>query len=484
MLQDVGMERAALACMCQYGADAYFDVGDILSPNTFTVDSNQIIFKCIKSIYDEDAETKLDPVLIYGKAKSLGVGEYFNQKVERDHLKALFSLPVDSSNAGKYAGKIRRLEIARLGHSQVQDIQQTLEKLTGDEPVDAILNIIEQPIFDFTTLLNTGSNNEPTLLGEGARDWWENIKANPRDIIGVSSGYGLFDHYIGGGFRRGTVNLIGARTKVGKSLLSVNIGYHVAKNVGIPVLYLDTEMGKKDNWPRVLARTSKVTIDDIETGKAVKDKAAARRVDVAIDELEKLGFSYMSIAGRPFEEIVGIMRRWIMKKVGYDTNGKIKDCLIIFDYVKLMSDAGLGPSMQEYQKLGFIMTGLHNFMARYDVPCLAFAQLNRDGITKESTDAVSGSDRLIWLCTNFSIYKYKSDEEIAEDGIENGNRKLVVVVARHGKGMEEKDYINMFMRGEYGEIVEGKTKRGLGNKKAAKDFKVDGGFNEDVPFGT
>ena len=35
---------------------------------------------------------------------------------------------------------------------------------------------------------------------------------------------------------------------------------------------------------------------------------------------------------------------------------------------------------------------------------------------KESTDAVSGSDRLIWLCTSFSIFKAKSSEEVAEDG--------------------------------------------------------------------
>ena len=65
---------------------------------------------------------------------------------------------------------------------------------------------------------------------------------------------------------------------------------------------------------------------------------------------------------------------------------------------------------------------------------LTFIQLNRDGITKESTDTASGSDRIIWLCSNFTIYKRKSDEEIAKDGPENGNRKLVPVISRHGEG--------------------------------------------------
>ena len=91
-----------------------------------------------------------------------------------------------------------------------------------------------------------------------------------------------------------------------------------------------------------------------------------------------------------------------------------------------MGSEGISSSMQEYQVLGFQITQLHNFMVKYDVPCLSFVQLNRDGITKESTDVVSGSDRLIWLCTSFSIFKMKSEEEIAEDKIEKRkNRKLV-----------------------------------------------------------
>ena len=123
-----------------------------------------------------------------------------------------------------------------------------------------------------------------------------------------------------------------------------------------------------------------------------------------------------------------------------------------------MGSEGISSSMQEYQVLGFQITKLHNFMVKYDAPCLAFVQLNRDGITKESTDVVSGSDRLIWLCTSFSIFKLKSDEEVADDGVDYGNRKLVPVVARHGEGLDDGDYISMKMFGKYGRIDEGMTR--------------------------
>ena len=46
---------------------------------------------------------------------------------------------------------------------------------------------------------------------------------------------------IGGGLRRGTVNVIGARPKTGKTLLAQNMGMNIAKQ-GVPVLDLDTEM--------------------------------------------------------------------------------------------------------------------------------------------------------------------------------------------------------------------------------------------------
>ena len=119
---------------------------------------------------------------------------------------------------------------------------------------------------------------------------------------------------------------------------------------------------------------------------------------------------------------------------------------------------------------------------KYDCPCLSFVQLNRDGITKESTDTASGSDRIIWLCSNFSIYKSKSDEEIAKDGTENGNRKLVPLIARHGEGLQDKDYINVNMIGKYGKLVEGKTAFELedGTNLISNDpMEIP---NDDIPF--
>ena len=147
-----------------------------------------------------------------------------------------------------------------------------------------------------------------------------------------------------------------------------------------------------------------------------------------------------------------------------------------------MESSDIKGDMKEYQLLGFLMTSLHNFAIKYEVPILAFIQLNRDGITKESTETASGSDRIIWLCSNFSIYKSKSDEEIAKDGPENGNRKLVPIIARHGEGLQDNDYINVNMIGKYGKLVEGKTAFELEDGTNIIDNDDLGNHNDDIPF--
>ena len=51
-LSDVGAERAVLSGICQYGLDAYIDVSDIITANTFTQQYNQTLYRCLASFFD------------------------------------------------------------------------------------------------------------------------------------------------------------------------------------------------------------------------------------------------------------------------------------------------------------------------------------------------------------------------------------------------------------------------------------------------
>jgi len=491
LMADRAAERAVLVGLFQYGEDAYLDVADFIDSGSFTDVLNEATFKCIKHMYEKKDMVKFDQTSLLACASELGYDTFFETKSDLQHLRSLMNGRVLLENVRTWAAQVRKLQVGRLLRDQLKQAALTLEDIKGTESIESILGIAESVVFDFSSMLHNEETSTPQLIGEGLRDYLDELESNPVEIVGISSGMPYYDQSIGGGFRRKTVSLMGARPKTGKSMVSANIGLHVAKNLGIPVLYLDTEMCKEDHWTRMLPNLCmdynvKVTIDELETGQyslnAFKQGKVREVAEIltGTDENAPLPLHYLNVSGKPFEEIISIMRRWVTKEVGFDENGVRNDCLIIYDYMKMMSGEGLNDSMREYQVLGFMMTALHNFAVRHDVPVFSLIQLNRDGIDRESTDVIAGSDRILWLVTNFTVYKTKTPEEIGETGPQYGNMKLVPVSARHGAGLPAGDYINLHFIGECGRIREGETRLGLQRtaekKKPAQDV-------DNIPFG-
>ena len=470
-LEDLAAERAVIAALCQYGLDAYLEI-DFIQSDHFTNDMNQLIFSCVqKSIFDT---SKVELSSILSAANDLGIYDQINTKDEIGFIRSLFNFPILKDNLGIHASKLAKLKLARDLKRTLKACEKHLDSITGDEDIMDVISKVEEPILDATGDIYKGSSKKTELIGEDLDDYVQYLIDNPCDFAGISR----FDMSIGGGLRRKCVDLVAARPKVGKSMFGDAVAMHVSGELNIPVLVLDTEMSKKDHHNRMLACLSSVEINDITTGKFAESEIDKEKVLAARDKLKDIPYHYISIAGESFENILSQMRKWIYQHVGFDDAGQTKDCLIVYDYLKLMGSESISSAMQEYQVLGFQITKLHNFMVKYDVPCLAFVQLNRDGITRESTDVVSGSDRLIWLCTSFSIFKMKSDEEMADDGGDHGNRKLVPVVARHGAGLDDGDYISMRMFGNYGRIDEGMTRNEIHieNRSRNEGFEI----NEDV----
>ena len=474
-LEDLAAERAVIAALCQYGLDAYLEI-DFIQADHFTNDMNQLIFSCVqKSIFDT---SKVELSSILSAANDLGIYDQINTKDEIGFIRSLFNFPILKDNLGIHASKLAKLKLARDLKRTLKACEKHLDSITGDEDIMDVISKIENPILDATGDIYKGSSKQTELIGEDIDDYVQYLIDNPCDFAGIPSGFSRFDMAIGGGLRRKCVDLVAARPKVGKSMFGDAVAMHVSGELNIPVLVLDTEMSKKDHHNRMLACLASVEINDITTGKFAESEIDKEKVLAARDRLKDIPYHYISIAGESFENILSQMRKWIYQHVGFDDAGQTKDCLIVYDYLKLMGSESISSAMQEYQVLGFQITKLHNFMVKYDVPCLAFVQLNRDGITRESTDVVSGSDRLIWLCTSFSIFKMKSDEEMADDGGDHGNRKLVPVVARHGAGLDDGDYISMRMFGNYGRIDEGMTRNEIHieNRSRNEGFEI----NEDV----
>ena len=452
-LTDAGAERALLAGLFQHGIDAYVEVADIVDSYTFGVANNQVLFTCVKDVIENNLDVDLPSVL--SAASRLGHSERVESKSELEYIKSLFDFPVSQDNIFNFAVQIKKFEFARKIKKLTDKIHKDVDNINGSETIDEIIQKLEEPVMDF--LREDDGGEKPEKIGKDITDYIEYLSENKCDVIGIPTGFPRYDVAIGGGLRRKCVDLVAARPKVGKSVFADNVAVNVARE-GTPVLVLDTEMSKEDHLNRIIANLSGVPINEVATGKFVDDDEKSQRVHEAVEQIQDIPYNYVSVAGKPFEQILNIIKRWIIQDVKQDDNGRTNDCVVVYDYLKLMSSTSITNNIQEYQALGFQITNLHNLAVKYDFPCLSFVQLNRDGITKESTDAVSGSDRLIWLCTSFSIFKIKSPEELAEDGPRAGNRKLVPIVSRHGAGLDDGDYINMRMLGEHAKLQELRTR--------------------------
>ena len=467
---DVGSERAVLAGLLQHGIDGYVAISDIVSSDSFYNANNKMLFNCVEHIVTNDQAVDIASLL--STAEQLKCSETLNTKQELKYIRSLFDFPVNKDNIWNFAIQLKKFEFARKIKNLSAKVHKDIDSVTGTESINEIIQVLEEPVTDFLREDDGGEN--PEKIGEGVEDYVKFLEENKCDIIGIPTGFTRYDEAIGGGLRRKCVDLVSARPKVGKSVFADNVALNVSSD-GVPVLVLDTEMSKEDHLNRLIANISGVPINEVATGKFTEDSIKNEKVQMAVEKLSTIPYSYVSVAGKPFEQILNIIKRWIVQDVKTDEYGKTNDCVIIYDYLKLMSSSSITNNIQEYQALGFQITSLHNLCVKLDIPCLSFVQLNRDGITKESTDAVSGSDRLIWLCTSFSIFKSKSAEEIAEDGPNSGNRKLVPIVSRHGGGLDDGDYINMTMQGSYARLLE------LQSRNEMKDNPVgDTGLVKDI----
>jgi replicative DNA helicase len=481
-LLDVGSERAVLAGLLQHGVDAYVRISDLISCDSFVNHNNKMIFRCVETIISQ--EQKPDIPSLMSAAQSLGFTEQLSTKQELTYIQSLYDFPVSEQNIFSFAIQLKKFEFARKIKVLTSKVHKDMDTVVGTETINEIVQKLEDPVTDFLREDDGGEN--PEHIGEGVEDYVKFLEENQCDIIGIPTGFTRYDQAIGGGLRRKCVDLVSARPKVGKSVFADNVALNVSSD-GTPVLVLDTEMSKEDHINRLIANISGVPINEVATGKFAEDPNKQEKVEEAVAKLESIPYSYISVAGKPFENILNHIRRWIVQEVKVDDSGKTNDCLIIYDYLKLMSSTSITNNIQEFQALGFQITSLHNLCVKLDIPCLSFVQLNRDGITKESTDAVSGSDRLIWLCTSFTIFKTKSAEEIAEDGPNAGNRKLVPIVSRHGAGMDDGDYINMQMQGAHAKLIELQSRNELKNAPIGdtglvnnKDIeKIADGFKEN-----
>ena len=269
-------------------------------------------------------------------------------------------------------------------------------------------------------------------MGEDTEYVLEQRAENPNTVPGLEVGWNKFDYYTNGG-QAGDLIMLCARAKTGKSTTLTNWAVKIGIEDKIPILYFDTEMSAREQEDRILSILSGVPHKEImngmycldtENGKAEDKK---KRIRYAIQKMQEGYYYHIYMPNFTIEKVNAIAKKF-----------KIQNNIqaIFFDYLKFPSSqvASL-KSVQEWQMLGYIASGLKDLAGTLKIPVYSGCQENRSNLDSDKKDErnVGGSDRILQLATKLVFLSNKPEEQIIKEEGLLGNQKLYIAYQRNGE---------------------------------------------------
>ena len=162
---------------------------------------------------------------------------------------------------------------------------------------------------------------------------------------------------------------------------------------------------------------------DTENGNA-KDKI--EKLNKAEDMLNQGNYYHIYMPQFTLESITAVARQFKMQH---------NISALFFDYLKFPANQLRDlKTAQEWQMLGFIASGLKDLAGMLGIPIYSACQENRIDVKGTQKDAsnIGGSDRILQLATKLMFLYNKPEEQIAKEGIINGNQQLYIAYQRNG----------------------------------------------------
>jgi replicative DNA helicase len=256
-----------------------------------------------------------------------------------------------AASVGYYAERvIEEVTRRKLAHAgQVINIKAQHEDLA---------TVIDQAKKEIDNLSDRNTASKPSYVSDELIPYLDEID-KPKNYP-LSPWKDLND--ILGGFRPGALYIIGARPGVGKTIVGLQIAWHLSKTG--PVSFHSLEMGKSELYNRIISMEAEVFIGNIEKG-TLKD-IDWTKIAKAKEELETHQLAIHDKSGQNLLQIRAMAN-------GVKANGQLK--AIVVDYLGLIQDTEKG--RKRYEMITDISIGLKNLARDLDVPVIALAQLNR-----------------------------------------------------------------------------------------------------------
>jgi replicative DNA helicase len=420
-IRSVNVEKHVLAGFIKH-PQSYHDVAHFINEQDFT-NGHKTIFGVIKNqiIHNQP----LDAVIIAEKMKNLGIN--FNKPDFNifDYVESLTFLKISEKSLLASCKELKTLTIRREISEVSEQIQEAMAN-AGDQSPDKIISLADKMYNDKISAYDL--DVKPEDLFANIEQMIEERANAPVTELGYVTPYKNFNQMYGG-LRPGELYAWVSRPKHGKSTILNDIATKATIiNPKMRSLVLDTEMQTNVMKFRIASAITGIPMWYLETGNFKNNKELWARWNSKKTELSMIQgrVNHMQVAGKPVEEIESIIQRWYLSEVG-----RGNPAIVVYDYIKLTGESGNG-NKQEYQLIGDKVDSLKNVSVRLNIPLLTACQLNRSAENgTDDSSAIAQSDRLQWFAAYVGIFRRKTLDEQAEDGLNYGSHKMIELAARY-----------------------------------------------------
>jgi len=402
--------------------NAAFDkIADIISEGDFYRDEHRRIFRHISKLLERakpaDAVTVAESLDLAGEGGETGGLAYLGE---------LAVNTPSASNIRRYAEIVRERAILRQLVTAGDEIAGSAFNPLGRDPKQ-LLDEAEAKVFAIAESgfrHQTGFQHINPLLTQVVERIQElHDRDNPSDITGVPTGYHDLDARTSG-LQPGDLLIVAGRPSMGKTSFALNMGEHVAIEVGLPVAVFSMEMGGAQLAMRMLSSVGRLDAHRVRTGRLNDDEWS--RLSFALGKMHE---APLYIDETPALNPIDLRAR---ARRLHRQCGKLG--LIIIDYLQLMSSASQGGGENRATEISEISRSLKGLAKELSVPVIALSQLNRSLEQRPNKRPVMSDLResgAIEQDADVIMFIYR-DEVYNPDTPDKGSAEIIIGKQRNG----------------------------------------------------
>jgi replicative DNA helicase len=417
--QAIALEEAVLGAL-MLDKDALTVVIDLLRPESFYLDSHQIIFKCIMKLFEKmqpvDLLTVTEEVKKEGVLEKIGGAYYLVELTNR-----VASAANIEYHARIIAQKHIQRELIRISTNIIQDAYED----TTD--VFDLLDKAEQGLFEITEQnLSRGSESMSTLVNRAVK-MLEDMAGKEEGLTGIPSGFTNLDR-LTSGWQQSDLIIVAARPGMGKTSYTLALARNAAMDFNRGVAFFSLEMSNVQLVQRLISMEAEIPGSKLRNGQL--EDYEWQQLNSAI---EKLSEAPIFIDDTPGINIFELRAKCRRLKMQHDIQ------LVIIDYLQLMTGGGDQKGNRE-QEISMISRSLKGLAKELNVPVIALSQLSRAVETRggakrpqlsdlRESGAIEQDADIVSFIYRPEYYQIMEDEE-------GGSLKNVgeIIIAKHRNG--------------------------------------------------